>query len=260
MQTEILLANKLLEGTNVSIVDAARLIRNILDLKQENDSSLSNIQYCHKIIETGIKSYHKRTKEKTQINGFNSYLESKVSLGRESLKDIRYIGGRLFRLCPDMKNVRFSKIDSKQCQDWLERCFTSPSQFNKGRTFLSGFFSYAKKKEWLKKNPISEIPPKQTQETEIKALSLDEVYRLLETATTKKHKDCAPALGIMLWAGVRPKEVSRLKWQDVDLEEKTITIRSNASKTGGIRHIEILPVLKKWLEKFPKSTNENIDR
>ena len=258
MQTDILLVNKLLEGTNVSIIDAARLIRNILDLKRNDDSHLDNIQYCHKVINAGIKAYKKDLKEKTQIKAFHAYLSSKTSLGKESLKDIRYIGSRLFRICPQMKNTKFSRIDSKVCQDWLEKSFRSPSQFNKGRTFLSGFFSYAQKKRWIDKNPVSEISPKRTKETEIKALSLEEIYKLINTLQSEKHKDCASAFGIMLWAGVRPKEVSRLKWKDIDFEENIITIRSIASKTGGTRHIEMLDVLKTWLEKFKKSPEEKI--
>ena len=157
-----------------------------------------------------------------------------------------------------MKLVKFSNLTSNRCLEWLEKSFDTPSQFNKGRTFLSGLFSFAIKKNWLAKNPISAIEIKHVEEAEIKALSIPQIKRLLKTAKLSKHKACAAALGIMLWAGVRPREVSRLKWKDIDLDERIITIRSLTSKTGGTRHIEITTVLRKWLQKLKKPPTENI--
>ena len=257
MQTQIISANKLLEGTNLSILDATRLVRNLLDFKAE-DSKLTDIQHCQKIIELGIKAYREQSIGKTLIKGFEQYLASKSDLSKDALKDIKYIGNRLFRTCPQMKMVKFSNLTPDRCEDWLEKTFDTNVQFNKGRTFLSGLFSFAIKKNWLTKNPISAIEIKHVEETEIKALSIPQIKRLLKTAKFPQHKDCASALGIMLWAGVRPKEVSRLKWKDVNLEEKIITIRSATSKTGGVRHIEITTVLRKWLQKSKKPSTENI--
>lgn len=43
------------------------------------------------------------------------------------------------------------------------------------------------------------------------------------------------------------REVRRLTWRDIDIEEKTITVRSQCSKTGGVRQVEIPPVLNRLL-------------
>ncbi len=257
MQTQIISANKLLEGTNLSILDAVRLVRNLLDLKSD-ETKISDIQHCQKIIELGIKAYREQSIGKTLIKGFEQYLASKSHLSKDALKDIKYIGARLFKTCPQMKMVKFTNLTLPRCEEWLEKTFDTPSQFNKGRTFLSGLFSYAIKQDWLKKNLASTIEIKPTKETEIKALSISQIRNLLKTAKLPHHKDCAAALGIMLWAGVRPREVSRLKWEDIDLEEKIITIRSTTSKTGGTRHIEITTVLRKWLLRLKKNPSENI--
>ena len=145
MQTQIISSNKLLEGTNLSILDATRLVRNLLDFKAE-DSKLTDIQHCQKIIELGIKAYREQAIGKTLIKGFEQYLASKSDLSKDALKDIKYIGNRLFRICPEMKLVKFSNITSHRCEKWLEKTFDTPSQFNKGRMFLSGLFSYADRK------------------------------------------------------------------------------------------------------------------
>ena len=62
----------------------------------------------------------------------------------------------------------------------------------------------------------------------------------------------------MLWAGIRPKEVRRLRWKDIDLTENIITITSQNSKTGGTRHITILQVLKKILLQHQKADETQI--
>lgn len=219
MQTEIILAKKLLESTNISILDAARFVRNILDLK-EKESTDNNVRFCLNIIELGIKTYQRKSVGKTLIKGFEDYVKSKSNLSEDALRDIKYLGGRLFRICPEMKIVKFSNLTPSRCENWLENVFDTPSQFNKGRLFLSGFFSYAIKHEWIEKNPITLVDVKQTKENEIHALPISQIKQLLKTSKQSKHKACSAALGIMLWAGVRPKEVSRLKWSDIDLDEK----------------------------------------
>ncbi len=84
-------------------------------------------------------------------------------------------------------------------------------------------------------------------EAEILPLELPEVERLLTTAARAEHADCLPALGLMLYAGVRPEEVTRLRWQDVDEPEQEVIIRPHHSKTGGGRHIAICPALRALL-------------
>ena len=119
---------------------------------------------------------------------------------------------------------------------------------------LHGLFNYAVKMKWCAENPISEIPPKKVVEREILPLSIGQIQRLLKCALNEPHCDCAAAVGIMLWAGIRPKEVSRLTWKDVDLEERIIVVRHRNSKTGGTRHIDICPPLRHW---FGRIKNRN---
>lgn len=151
MQNEILLSKKLLEGTGISIIDASRLIRNILDSKEAMPDFISDTLYCQKVINLGIKSYKDYTRSQKLFEAFNIYLKTKSSLNKDTLKDIKYIASRLFRICPEMKNATFTNLTSMKCQKWIESCFSTPSQFNKARTFLSGFFSFAQKKQMAKR-------------------------------------------------------------------------------------------------------------
>ena len=235
-------AQKLLTGNNITLIDAARLIKNILDFMPKG-SNLTDVQFCTKIIETG--KAHFRTNEMSFTKGFNLYYETKKDILRlDSLRDIRYLANRLMRSNPQLANHNFSELSRSNCEDWLNKTFLTPSQFNKGRSFLHAIFEFAMRREWVDKNPIKLIERKKIIEKEIKPLSLEETKILLKNA---KKKNCTEVVGLMMLAGIRPKEAKRLEWRDIDLDDNSIKIRSICSKTGGIRHVEICPKLKNIL-------------
>lgn len=122
----------------------------------------------------------------------------------------------------------------------------SASQFNKGRTMLHGLFEFALRREWCDKNPIKRIERKKVVEKEILPLKLSETKQLIKTAQNESP-EYAIVAALLVYAGIRPREVRRLTWRDIDTEEKTITVRSQCSKTGGVRQVEIPPVLNRLL-------------
>lgn len=254
MTNEIISANTLLEGTGVSILDAARLIRNALDvMPKDGKSKLSVLQFCSKIIEVGKR--HIRTSEMSVEGGFPLYLETKRHLRPESFADIRYLGNRLLKSKPELAARNFSELTLSECEVWLSSEFDTPSQFNKARTMLHGLFEFALRRQWCDKNVVKLIEKCKVIEKEIKPLSLTEAKKLLKTSQLPKYRDCSASVGLLLFAGIRPREVRRLEWRDIDLEENSITIRSQCSKTGGVRQVEICPALKNWLT---HSRNQNL--
>ena len=70
-------------------------------------------------------------------------------------------------------------------------------------------------------------------------LSPREVEQITTTAETYQGGSCAAAVGMMLYAGIRPHEVARLTWEQVDLQERAIYILPRHSKTGGARRVTI---------------------
>ena len=242
-------ASILLEQHGITLLDAARLVRNALDAFPK-DSGLTAVQFCAKVISTGLR--HIRTKEVSIKDGFFIYLESKRGLRSESLRDIRYLGNRLLNSNPELGGLYFSEIKVSDCEKYLASTFKTPSQFNKARTMLHGVFEFALKREWCDRNPVKLVERRKVIEKEISPLSYAQTKNLLKNATSRKNRECLPAVGLLLLAGIRPREVRRLKWKDIDLEENLITVRSQCSKTGGVRHVEILPALRRILVECQK--------
>ena len=116
MDKKYFLAKKLLIGCRLSIVDATRLIKNILDAKPSN-SPLTDIQFVAKVIEVGLRNI--RNTEKSFEDGFKIYLESKQHLRPDSIRDIRCIGNRLIRTSPELGERNFSELSASECEEWL---------------------------------------------------------------------------------------------------------------------------------------------
>lgn len=239
----------LLKRRGVTLLDAARLIRNALDAFSE-DSGLTPVQFCAKVVSTGLK--HIRNDEMPIKDGFLLYLETKHDLRPDSLRDIRYLGNRLLNSNPELCEMYFSELKPAVCEQYLSATFKTPSQFNKARTMLYGLFEFALKREWCDRNPVKLVGRRKVMEKEISPLSCAQTKDLLKNAKAHKNRDCLPAIGLLLFAGIRPREVRRLKWKDIDLAENLITVRSQCSKTGGVRHVEILPALRRILVECQK--------
>ena len=244
-------ADTILHGTGIGILDAVIIIRDIINNKDKS-LSLNNYSYCKKIIELG-ENHFTTAPQKTLFEVFLEYLEDKKHLKPDSLKDIKKLGNRIFRTNANLRNRLISTLKHSELESILERTFCTPSQFNKARMMLHGLFNFAIRKEFCDKNPISQIPKKRITEKEIVPLSLPKIHKLYKSAESNFSGECVVPFALMLWAGIRPREVRRLRWKDIDLTENIITITSQNSKTGGTRHITILPVLKKILLQHQKA-------
>lgn len=53
-----------------------------------------------------------------------------------------------------------------------------------------------------------------------------EVGRLIETPDGPPRKESADIVRIGLYTGLGKSEIMKLKWQDVDLERRTLTLRN----------------------------------
>ncbi|MFI3243828.1 MAG: site-specific integrase, partial [Akkermansia sp.] len=62
---------------------------------------------------------------------------------------------------------------------------------------------------------------------------------------------------LLVWAGLRPAEVRRLRWADVDLRERSITVRSACSKTGGVRQVDVCGALAASLAQYCRRFKPN---
>ena len=176
-------------------------------------------------------------------------LQARAGRRPRTLAEIRSVCTRLIRVAPGLAERPVREIGRRDCMELLQRAGT-PRQQHKWRAILHGVFEHCRRQEWCLTNPVELIPAPLLQEQEIRPLNWAELQRLTRLARCAPHRCCMPALGLMLWAGVRPAEVTRLHWQDIDWEESVISLRPMHSKTGGCRHIRLHAVLRAWLREY----------
>lgn len=56
----------------------------------------------------------------------------------------------------------------------------------------------------------------------------------------------------MLFAGIRPAEVERLEWADIDMEGRTVRVSNVKSKTDLTRFIDMEDTLHAWHLPIPQ--------
>ena len=85
------------------------------------------------------------------------------------------------------------------------------------------------------------------------ALEVEEAIDILTPAEARSlmeasPADCIPAYALLLFAGIRPKELARLKWGSI--RDGYIHITSDIAKTRQVRNIELHPTLSAWLTAY----------
>ena len=178
-------------------------------------------------------------------------IEARKGRRARTLAEIRSVCARLMRLAPGLAERNVCSMNRAECAHLISMA-NSERQRYKVRAILHGVFEYCRRQEWCLTNPVSLIQLPVLKEQEVRPLSWDAMRRLLKIVRLPRHRPCMAPLGLMLWAGVRPAEVSRLSWDDIDWEESVVSLRPVHSKTGGCRHVQIQPVLRVWLRESPR--------
>lgn len=242
-QKEYLAAEMLLKGSGLNMLDAASLAVELLSLCGGSRS----MRRARKAIFLGAEELRKGERTVSFSAAVEEMLKAKRNLRPTTLRDIRYFTGALMRRCPELKGFPVRKLTPEHCAHFLEAAFTSHRQRYKGRAVMSGVLSFSLRRGWCGENPVARVDSPSFRERTIAILAPEEIGSLRTVVEAPEFRDCAPAVWVMLYAGIRPGEVVRLHWRDVDLEERVISVRSRTSKTGGIRHVTIHAVLWRLL-------------
>lgn len=175
----------------------------------------------------------------------------------------------LHRRAPEYMALDINAINSTNTRETLTRICATPTSWKTFCVQLKAVMSWCYAHDKTKINTIAHIPLPVIKQKEIHAVTPKEMRNLLaacrpatraelKTASTQHNKLKTYTIrdftrykiyiAILGFAGIRPREASLLKWQDIDLQEGVISIRSTTSKTGGARHVNIMPNLAQFIK------------
>lgn len=205
------------------------------------------LRCCREAMVLGVRELRGAPRVMSLAQAAEACGEAKLQRRPRTRSEFRSVCARLGREVPDLMAMPLHELTADVCREALERVRTSDRQRRKMRTILHGVVAFAQRRGWCRRNPLQALEFPAPREREVAPLEWAELRRLLRTARLPMHRPCMPPLGLMLWAGVRPAEVCRLRWEDIDFEERVVVIRPMQAKTGGCRHVSLLPVLEAWL-------------
>lgn len=245
-------ALEVLNGTKVGILEAA------LVAKEALEAAHGRVSWAKESIRLGAKELRKREKTVRFETAVTVALEARKDRRTRTLIDFRYICRRLLKRCQGLAKRRIRSLSPQECAAYLHEAFTTPRQFTKAKAVLSAVFSTAQRHGWCAENPVRLVECPRLVEQRITVLTSAEIDQVLQAAAEYDHGSCLPAVGLMLYAGIRPHEVARLTWAQIDLENKAVIIEARHSKTGGARQVTIHPPLCHLLKQHQKPDSQFI--
>ena len=238
---EDIAAVEILKSTGIPVIEAAMVAK--LALKAGRGRERRAI----KCIELGEKELKKQERTVSFTKAVEAALAARKHRRPRTQTDFRYVSRRFMKKCPGLPTRRLRSISPQECTTYIEQAFDTPRQRQKARLVLSAIFSTAQKQGWCTENPVEKVDAPHVVEKRVDVLTPKQLEQLQETAKLYSNGICRAAVGLMLYAGIRPHEVARLSWEHIDLESGSISILPQHSKTGGTRLVTIHPPLRRLL-------------
>ena len=128
---------------------------------------------------------------------------------------------------------------------------TSASVHNAFLRYLRAVFNFGIRRGWCVENPVKRVEMHSLKMRK-EILSNAQVAALLN-AVCETDLELLPYHVLCIFAGIRPKEVERLAWSNVNIDECFIEVPDEKSKTAIRRIVEMEPLLVRWLDYYIKA-------
>jgi integrase len=187
--------------------------------------------------------------EITVRNLYEAYYQDRLDNHRspETMRDIRC---RLGKFANDFEEAPAHHITKRTLQDWLRTQNGGPVSKANIRRHLSGLFNFALERDHAVSNPAATLTtPKVRKDRRPPILSVDAARNLMNTAASQEP-DMVPWFVLALFCGIRPAEIERMDWAEVDWRTHDVFIGGEVSKTGNERYVALQSNALEWLLPF----------
>lgn len=162
----------------------------------------------------------------------SNFLEAKSTLSSRSRAEYGTYLRRILRLHPNIAREKLAEISPEAWEEVLQHTYPTAAGRNKGRRLIHGLYEYAIAKKWASHNPVRRVTIEEEPLSELCVLSPGKIQAMLQWLLRPKYMSIAAAVGFMLWDGLRPCDISRSRWEDLQRDL-------------------LPPALKRWLDRLP---------
>jgi len=156
------------------------------------------------------------------------------------------------RILAAFERVPVDRITTEDIEAWLARQRWAVATRRSVLADMRTLFAYCQRRRWIERNPVDAVERPRPEDRPPCILTPAEARRLLETAR-REAPEVLAYLAIGLFAGLRPAELDRLRWDEVQPERGFIEVKAAKAKSRRRRLVTVEPVLAAWLELAPRS-------
>lgn len=150
----------------------------------------------------------------------------------------------------------------------LDAVSSGTTKWNLKRREIRAVFEESVRRGMANANPAARVLSKRKARSQrIDLLTVEEAKSLLATCTGSiplpkgrgsgkkplELSDALPAVAVALFAGLRPEELRKVDWSQIDLKEKVIRLDGVDTKTRRRRHVDLSDNLVEWLKPHARS-------
>ena len=189
---------------------------------------------------------------------FEEYKQAKLKTNCREWH-LRTINYRIGKFAVRFGDTRISEVTAGQIEQWLDGYQSrrgkplSPVSRNNFLAYLNSFFNHAVRNGHATSNPVEKIDRAHFDRPEIAILTPDQVRSLLEAAR-QYTPDLVPYTAIAVFAGIRPTELRRLTWEDINFDLRYIHVCGAAAKGRNERYVDMADVLIEWLNLYRRKS------
>jgi integrase len=166
---------------------------------------------------------------------------------------------RCGRFCKQFGDRLITTITVEEINLWLRELKVAPTTVHSYRRYLSMLFNLAVEKQWCQTNPVRDRDAFKPliQAAEVEVYTPEEMTAMIAAADSV----VLPVIILGAFAGLRPGEIERLDWSDIDLPRKVIRVsprksgRNAQRRSPRNRYVEIRPNLYAFLAKLEHPIN-----
>ncbi len=227
-------------SANISETDLNNLLIEFGELaKSDNGSNKKLLSLIRKVLFAVANTLNHEEENVSFRYAAKASLKARSHRRPSTITDLRSYINRILKHA-EWADVNIRRIRRADCRRLLEQHFsTSGHIYAKAKSILHSIFSYALRNEWCDRNPVFGLDNVHVHEERIEILNSRQIAALLRAMENKELRCMQAPVRLMLWCGIRPGEVQRLRWRDIDFRENEVYVDAHNSKTGGARAIPL---------------------
>ncbi len=195
---------------------------------------LEAMKNANKRVKNAEKRTHRIQSKITILQAVKRFLALKIGLKQTSLNSLENVFNSIFSVMGLKESDKLKKIT----QERISRYHEATLKLYKKNTIhnlnanLKSFLEFCKTEGFMEQSPYFAITLKNAKEAKaIEPFSLEEVKTLMENAQGLRLK---AFLMVAFFTGMRTGEQLALLWEDIDFNNKTITINKSLNELGQI--------------------------